>query len=237
MKPRPRASARRRQPRGFTLLVAMGLVTLVTMTVLLSLDVVSDEADTQGDSRRQKEAFFAAEAALAEGREAVRLRLGDRQTYGHVLSTLGPAVNEAGLGGAIPSWFEVLPGSGADGWNYLRLTPEDMPPSELASATGDVYAGYPAQGGVRYRAFVRDDADDNSSTIDSNGQVWLIGVGEVLNPEGRPTRAIVQALITNENAPVPGGPGCINRGCGPDNTFNNLQDQRAPDISLVRTFR
>ncbi len=241
MKPRPRASARRRQPRGFTLLVAMGLVTLVTMTVLLSLNVVSDEADIQGDSRRQKEAFFAAEAALAEGREAVRLRLGDRQTYGFVLTSLGPAVNEPGLGDAMPAWYEVLPVPPTPpdtvGWNYLRLTPEDMPPSELANATGEAYADYPAQSNVRYRAFIRDDADDNSSTIDSNGQVWLIGVGEVLNPEGRPTRAIVQALITNENAPVSGGPGCINRGCGPDNTFNNSQDQRAPDISLVRTFR
>lgn len=235
MELRPRV--RRRQSRGFTLLVAMGVVTLVTMTVMLSLNVVSRESDTQGDSRRQKEAFFAAEAALAEGREAIRLRLGDRQTYGNVLSTLGAAVSEAGLGGASPAWFELLPGTAADGWNYFSLSPDTLTSAERANASGVAYSDYPAQRNVRYRVFVRDDADDANGTTDSNGQVWLIGVGEVLNPRGRPTRAIVQALITNENAPAAGGPGCVNRGCGPDNTFNNLQDQRAPDLSLVRSFR
>ncbi|MBZ4420811.1 hypothetical protein K8638_30540 [Myxococcus sp. RHST-1-4] len=214
----------------------MGLVTLVTMAVLISYGVVSREADTQGDSRRQKEAFFAAEAGLAEGREAMRLRLGDRQTYGNVLTTLGAAVNEPGLGGASPPWYEVLPGPGADAWNYLRLTPETMTATELASASGEPYGDYPTQGNVRYRVFVRDDVDDADGSNDSNGQVWLIAVGEVLNTEGRPTRAIVQALITNENAPAAGGPGCVNRGCGPDSTFNNTQDQRPPDTGVVRTL-
>ena len=235
MKRRPHI--RQRQSRGFTLLVAMGLVTLVTMTVLLSLNVVSRESDTQADSRRQKEAFFAAEAALAEGREALRLRLGDRQTYGNVLSTLGNAVNEPGLAGASPAWFEVLPGSGTGGWNYFSLTPSTMPASELRSAGGEAYANYPLQASVRYRVFVRDDFDDGSDTTDTNGQVWLMGVGEVVSPQGRPTRAIVQVLVTNENAPTAGGPGCLNRGCGPDNTFNNIQDQRAADPTLIRTFR
>ncbi|NMO20050.1 hypothetical protein HPC49_50060 [Pyxidicoccus fallax] len=214
----------------------MGLVTLVTMSVLISYTVVSREADTQGDSRRQKEAFFAAEAGLAEGREALRLRLGDRQTYSNVLGSLGGPVNEPGLAGASPPWYEVLRGPSADGWNYLRLTPETMTAAELSSADGEAYADYPAQSNVRYRVFVRDDLDDPNGSSDSNGQVWVIAVGEVLNAGGRPTRAIVQALVTNENAPAAGGPGCVNRGCGPDSTFNNTTDQRPPDTSFVRTF-
>ncbi|NTX58592.1 hypothetical protein HR086_45630, partial [Myxococcus sp. CA039A] len=57
--PRSRASG------GFTLLVALGVVVVVTMAVMLSYRVVGREADTQADARRQKEAFFAAEAGLA----------------------------------------------------------------------------------------------------------------------------------------------------------------------------
>ncbi|MFP2932746.1 hypothetical protein ACLESO_47890 [Pyxidicoccus sp. 3LG] len=217
--------------------MAMGLVTLMTMAVLLSHGVVGREAETQGDSRRQKEAFFAAEAGMAEGREAMRLRLGDRQTYGNVLTTLGPAINEPGLENANPRWYEVLPGPGEDGWNYLRLMSEDMTAAELSSEDGERYSDYPVQDNVRYRVFVRDDADDANGNTDSNGKVWLVAVGEVVGPHGRPTRALVQALITNENAPAAGGPGCVNRGCGPDNTFNNAQDPRSPDTSVVRSFR
>ncbi|MCP3136537.1 type II secretion system protein [Pyxidicoccus xibeiensis] len=232
-----RPSSRRRKSGGFTLLVAMGVVTLMTMAVLLSYGVVSREAGTQGDSRRRKEAFFAAEAGMAEGREAMRLRLGDRQTYGNVLTTLGAAVNEPGLAGANPPWFEVLPGAEPDGWNYLRLVQESLTAAELSSESGTPYVEYPTQDNVRYRVFVRDDLDDTNPNTDTNGQVWLMAVGEVLNTEGRPTRSIVQALITNENAPAAGGPGCVNRGCGPDNTFNNSQDPRSPDTTLVRSFR
>lgn len=224
------STVRRRNSRGFTLLVGLGVVTLVSLAVLLSYSVVSREAETQGDGRRRKEAFFAAEAGLAEGREAMRLRLTSDERY--PLNVFGAAVNEPGLGGGGTPWFEVLPGPAATGgWNQLRLTAEDMAPTELASADGTPYAAYPAQDNVRYRVFVRDDNDDAVGTADTNGQVWVIAVGEVQNVSGRPTRAIVQALIANQNAPAVGGPGCLSRGCGPDQTFNNSQDQQAPDTT------
>ncbi|MFP2931219.1 pilus assembly PilX N-terminal domain-containing protein [Pyxidicoccus sp. 3LG] len=239
-------TARQRGARGFTLLVAMGVVTLMSLAVLLSLNVVSREAETQGDGRRKREAFFAAEAGLAEGREAMRLRLAALQSYSNALSQLGAPVNEEGLGGGGTPWYELLPGPAADdGWNELRLTTADMAPEELVSAGGDPYFDYPTQENVRYRVFVRDDLDENplppdppdvAGLNDSNGQVWIIAVGEVLNEDGRPTRAIVQALITNQNAPAVGSPGCLNRGCGPDNNYNNHQDQQAPDTSIVTTL-
>lgn len=229
--------ARSRANRGFTLLVALGVVMVVTMAVMLSYRVVGREADTQSDTRRQKEAFFAAEAGLAEGREAIRLRLRNDQTYSRVLTDLNAAVvTELGIAGAVPAWRELLPGAGAGNWNYLSLSPASLQPTEKASAGGEAYVDYPEQNNVRYRVFVRDDVDDANETTDTNGQVWIAAVGEVVNAQGRPTRAIVQALVSNQNAPVANSPGCTSRGCGPDNTFNNTQDQSAPDTSVVRTL-
>lgn len=226
--------------RGFTLLIALGVVALVTMSVMLSYSVVGREADTQGDSRRQKEAFFAAEAGLAEGREALRLRAGPTdETYNAALSALrsqGLAVtDEPGLGDATRPWYELLRGGG-DRWNYLRLVPANMAATELASQGNQPYVNYPTQEGVRYRVFVRDDADDGNGTVDSNGRVWVISIGEVVNSQGRPTRAVVQALVANQNLPGVASIGCTSRGCGPDNTFNNTNDQQAPVSGVVRTI-
>jgi hypothetical protein len=231
-----RTKALRRQSRGFTLLVALGVVAVVTLAVMLSYRVVGREADTQGESRRHKEAFFAAEAGLAEGREAMRLRIGTSERYndpqaGTLSGLLGTAVNEAGLGDSNRPWYEVLPGPGTDRWNYLRLTPASMLPAELASSGGEAYVDYPNQDSVRYRVFLRDDPDDNNGNVDFNGQVWLISVGEVVTPNGRPTRAVVQALITNQNVPNVAMVGCLSRGCGPDQTFNNTQDPSAPNTA------
>ncbi len=195
-----RSTSLRRQTRGFTLLIALGVVALVTMAVMLSYSVVGREADSQADSRRHKEAFFAAEAGLAEGREAMRLLAGN-VGYGAAMDTLNnsPPFSEEGLSDNGRPWYELLPGSAPDGWNYLSLTPDTMDPAELADREGEAYAEYPTQSNVRYRVFVRDDLDGNDGTQDENGQVWVISVGEVLNPNGRPTRAVVQALIASQS--------------------------------------
>jgi type II secretory pathway pseudopilin PulG len=233
-----RPAARRRRSGGFTLLVALGVVAVVTLAVMLSFSVVGREADTQSDARRQMEAFFAAEAGLAEAREVMRLRLGaNDNTYNAAITALGARVLDTGLGSSTHPYYEVLPGAAADGWNYYRLTPSTMASAELTSGPGtatpnQAYADYPTQDNVRYRVFLRDDADDNDFAVDINRQVWLVAVGEVLNAKGRPTRAVVQALITNGNAQTSNGPGCVNRGCGPDNTFNNTQDKNAPATTM-----
>ncbi|GMU01965.1 hypothetical protein KH5H1_60850 [Corallococcus caeni] len=208
------------------------------MAVTITWRMVRQEADVQGDLRRQKEAFFAAEAGLAEGRETMRLLLGNAETYNPAITALGAPASEPGLGSPTQPWYDVLPGasSAGDGWTPYALTPEDMAPSELASGSGDVYADYPRQANVRYRVFVHDDADDGDFTEDSNRQVWLVAVGEVVGGSGRPTRAVVQALITNDNAQQLTGPGCVNRGCGPSNSFNNTQDRQAPATQTVRFF-
>ncbi|WP_426756449.1 hypothetical protein [Myxococcus sp. Y35] len=220
-----RPTARRRQG-GFTLLLAMGVVTMVTLAVLLSYGVVSREADVQGDSRRYKEAYFAAQAGLAEAREAMRLRLGVEETYSVALQGMAQ-VNEPGLEGGDRPYFEVLPGPGGPGtWNSLAINEADLSPAERQSPSGEAYAAFPRQENVRYRVFVRDDEDGTQSgTIDDNKQVWLIAIGEVVGPAGsRPTRAVIQALITNENAHAVNSPGTVMTGGGSDNTYSNSDE-------------
>ncbi|MCY1044370.1 hypothetical protein OV208_23830 [Corallococcus sp. bb12-1] len=216
-----------RQPRGFTLLLALGVVAVVTMAVMLSFSVVGREADTQSDTRRKKEAFYAAEAGMAEGREKIRL----------LMTNLGPAtldfnaalgapVNEPGLGDpATDPWFEVLPGPGGAGtWNYYGLNammaqPEDLQsgPDSLPVASQD-YADYPEQNRVRYRVFLRNDKEPLNGTgaspsVDRNRQVWLIAVGEVEGIENsRPTRSVVQALVSQQTKESKYSPGSVQQG-------------------------
>ncbi|RKG60666.1 hypothetical protein D7X30_06985 [Corallococcus sp. AB011P] len=218
----------RRQSRGFTLLLALGVVAVVTMAVMLSYSVVGREADTQADTRRQKQAFFAAEAGLAEGRETVRLLLnnnGNNATMGlsAALGGVAPVADIPALAAANPPWYELLPGP-EDGWNPYTVTTTNLSASEVP-----VGVDFPEQRNVRYRVFIRDDLDDDQNTVDSNRQLWVLAVGEVTMENGRrPTRSMVQALVTNAIGESIFAPGCITKGCGPDMTYNNPTDQKAP---------
>ncbi|AKQ69724.1 Type IV fimbrial biogenesis protein PilX [Myxococcus hansupus] len=217
-----RPTTRRRQG-GFTLLLALGVVTMVTLAVLLSFGVVSREADVQGDSRRYKEAYFAAEAGLAEGREAMRIRLRTNSTYNEALGAL-TIINEPGLEGGLRPFFEVLPGpDGVGSWNSLAIDETELAPQERQSNGGEAYNGLPLQENVRYRVFARDDEEQTAGIPnDNNKQIWLIAVGEVVGPAGsRPTRAVIHALITNENSVAVTSPGTVQTGGGPDNTYNS----------------
>ncbi|NPD22378.1 hypothetical protein [Corallococcus exiguus] len=226
----------RRQSRGFTLLLALGVVAVVTMAVMLSLNVVGREADTQADTRRQKQAFFAAEAGLAEGREAVRLLLSTQTGSSMPLeATLGrPRVTLPGMGSDTYPWFDLLPGTGVDGWNDYLITKDTLDGSEIRADITD----YPEQRNVRYRVFIRDDDDDSDTGFgtDTNRQLWVIAVGEVTNPHGRPTRAVVQALVANTDGQSVFTPGCISKGCGPDMTYDNPTDQNEPTDEETTTL-
>ncbi|MCY1036358.1 hypothetical protein OV207_33285 [Corallococcus sp. BB11-1] len=222
-----------RQPRGFTLLLALGVVAVVTMAVMLSYSTVGREADSQADTRRQKQAFFAAEAGLAEGREAVRIIMDNALNSQIPLrDTLGrDRVELPGMGTPEYPWFELLPGDGPEGWNQYSITLDSLDPSEYAGVED-----YPEQTNVRYRVFVRDDVEtDDAFGIDTNRQLWVISVGEVTNANGRPTRAVVQALVTNSNTESIFTPGCISKGCGPDMNYDNPTDTAAP-VGVVVTI-
>jgi hypothetical protein len=215
---------RRRQPRGFTLLLALGVVAVVTMAVMLSYGVVGREADSQADTRRQKQAFFAAEAGLAEGREAVRLVMGSSGGNTLALNTFGAAVDSStGLGSPTRTWYELLPAGGGDGWNHYRMNSNTLAPGEVAAGLD-----FPEQD-TRYRVFVRDDEDSEVSfDSDSNRQVWVISIAEVTTPNGRPTRAVVQALVTNTSNEAGYVPGSFEKGGGPAGGNNTNNDQRPP---------
>ncbi|NBD07476.1 hypothetical protein [Corallococcus silvisoli] len=226
----------RRRPRGFTLLLALGVVAVVTMAVMLSFSVVGREADSQADTRRRKQAFFAAEAGLAEGREAVRLMMAANspQPTLNLPNALGgavPVTDIPGMATANPPWYELLPGAGAGNWNEYSLRVADLDATEIPAGVV-----YPEQRNVRYRVFVRDDVDDENSSVDANRQVWILSVGEVTSANGRPTRVMTQALVNNADGTSVFTPGCITKGCGPDMTYNNPTDQKAPDDSTTTTL-
>lgn len=225
----------RRQSRGFTLLLALGVVAVVTMAVMLSYSVVGREADTQADTRRQKQAFFAAEAGLAEGRETIRLLLNNNgnNTTMSLPAALGgsvPVADIPALAAANPPWYELLPGPAADNnWNRYTILKTNLSASEIPAGVD-----YPEQNNVRYRVFVRDDEDDDQNTVDSNRQLWILAVGEVTTTTGvRPTRSMVQALVTNQTGESVFAPGCITKGCGPDMTYNNPTDIKAPTGNTI----
>jgi hypothetical protein len=181
----------RKAERGATLLIAMGLVAVVAMGTLMSLKVVSTESDIQAASRHQREAYFAAEAGLAEARERVALMVG-AGNYSSIMDGDLAVAADVGAG-----WFDVY--SAPNGpWVPYTLEPGS---AVLAS---ELPAGVELadQRNVRYRVFLRDDLDDtpDNRAADTNNQVWLVAVGEVTRPGGQPTRAVVQALVTTGNA-------------------------------------
>ncbi len=210
---------RRKAERGMTMLMALGVVAVVTLAAALSYNIVGREAEVQGDSRRNKQAFFAAEAGLAEARERVRLLLGDDATYNGVIGSLVAATGEPGLGQQTPAdpWYDVF----EDGWQPYTLGDDAVADSEKVDPDNDPVLGFPEHATVRYRVFLRDDHDDDDQSVDLNRRVWLVSVGEVQLPGGRPSRAVVQALVTTNNNAAMANPGCIGRGCGPAMNFNN----------------
>ncbi|MGQ0506160.1 MAG: pilus assembly PilX N-terminal domain-containing protein [Myxococcaceae bacterium] len=179
--------SRRGAERGSTLLVATGLVTLVTLGALASLQVIRSDSEVQGYSRREREAFFAAQAGLAEAKEKIaQLLPGDQTDYTSVIRTLKTefgGIAAPDLGNVDDPWFDVLcrPGGNCAGTPGDRWTPYGLittsaaggAPSgaaiddgvetadaELRDPSGKAYRGFPTQSEVFYRVFLRDDRDD-----------------------------------------------------------------------------
>ncbi|MFP2928028.1 hypothetical protein ACLESO_23070 [Pyxidicoccus sp. 3LG] len=208
---------RRRAERGIALLMAVALVTFITAATLISLRAVATESAIQGQERRAREAFFAAQAGLAEGREVVRQRLNGEPDINLAMSAFAPHItHEPGLpsSDAFP-WYQVL------GWTPYTLSstgPELAVDPSIAVANREMYGpdglridDFPEASNVRYRVFLVDDEDETTSRLagdDSNNRVWLVSVGEVTDPRGgQPHRSIVRMLIT------PGAGGGVGQPC------------------------
>lgn len=209
----------RRPERGIALLIAIALIALITAATLISLRAVSTESVLQGQERRQREALFAAQAGIAEGRDWVRSKLTTPHFTPFLDGTvLGARVDEPGLpsDGNVP-WFQVIPwtpytldttplGTGVDP-NFAGAN------REMNGPDGARIAAFPTASGVRYRVFLVDDDDGNSRTQDNNSRVWLVSVGEVAGPPGsQPYRSIIRSLIT-PNTSGTEGPPCHELNC------------------------
>ncbi|QSQ28366.1 hypothetical protein JY651_33885 [Pyxidicoccus parkwayensis] len=213
----PYAPVRSRARRGFTLLLALGLIAMITVTVMVALRAVTTESNLQAHERRAREAFFAAEAGMAEGRVIVQAIVGDNQQYNGVFEELGNRKDGTGLSGyvteaGLPStaakpWYQVMP------WRDYQMTRGTGVDTGVSGANLEINGpdgvrinDYPEPLNVHYRVFVVDDADaDPSRTVDTNNQIWIVSVGEVTTPGGQPYRTIVRSLVTNENGVGGGG--------------------------------
>lgn len=186
----------------------MGLVVFLTVAVLYSLQFVSNQSAMMGAERRRAEAFSAAQAGLATAADELRQRIGaSTGTYTAVMNTYGAystanADNPAPLG---ETWIEVYPwtsyrllqGTAANAAIDTSVTEADR---ELRGRDGAAFLGFPEQSTVRYRVFIRDDADDGDSLTDVNRQVWVVSIGQVT--DGNDTviaQQVVHAMVRNDN--------------------------------------
>ncbi|WP_141588230.1 hypothetical protein [Myxococcus sp. AB056] len=227
-KPAHAAGAR----RGFTLLLALGLIALVTAGVLVSLRAVTTESTLQSHERRSREALFAAEAGMAEGRAVVLAMMNNPVAGGvgsysqDVLQRL-QVVAEQGLpdvaAGGVP-WRELIPQTP---YTLARGTAiDDTVPGasvEINDVEGEPIRAYPEARSVSFRVFVVEDDDDADRNADANGRIWLVSVGEVQPPgPGLPYRTIVRSLL--EHSSTPGGLACgygMKMGCRGNGTSSS----------------
>lgn len=204
-----RTAAVRRRQRGMTLVIALGVIAVATAATLVSLRIVSQESQLQGRERHTREAFFAAEAGMAEGREVLSGLMVASATKSDILINLGKLrmgqtgfdsttgwVTETGFPGEF--WFEIIPDTRysllpARGALAASVT---TPQQELRDINGRPYISYPEQASVFYRVFVYNDDDGGSPTADKNQSLWMVSVGEVRGGSGEVlTRSVVRALV------------------------------------------
>jgi hypothetical protein len=207
METRPRGRVTPR--RGVTLLLSLGVVTFLTLGAITTVNLISAQTDPAGQDRRAKEAFFAAEAGLAEAREWLRLQtaaIPSPQPTNAILAELAPASD---LGGPTDPWYQVPLGTTPSSWvpyglsqrtdatGALALDPRVTTPGlEVTAADGTPYQSYPDSSRLVYRVFLRDDDDgDGDPTVDSNGTVWLVAVGQVQVGVGVPIQSVVRVLV------------------------------------------
>jgi Tfp pilus assembly protein PilX len=211
---------RRREEGGFTLVIALGLIAALTVGVMVSYRVVASQAETRGDARRQTEAFFAAEAGLAEGREQLRLLNGANYQFTSTMTDLAEA---ADVGGGVDTYFQLLPACSPCNADNAYQTYAMSTAGTVQDPDGNDVT-LPTQTNVRYRVFLRDDRDDDFQNQDSNGRVWVVSVGEVV-VGNTIVRQVVQALVTGDNA-APSGSGYADK-LG-ENKSGDYSDQSGP---------
>jgi type II secretory pathway pseudopilin PulG len=244
-----KARAGRRSPRGMTLLIALAVISVVTAATLVSLRVVSQESEMQGQERHAREAFFAAEAGLAEGREVISLLISDQVELTKVMVKLGTQtagkpgynaqgeVDEANFPGTGFSWYEVIPATPFTLLPGKAVDPNKTDPSkELRDKTGRPFRSFPEQSRVSYRVFVHDDEDENGSAPDArhdlNHAVWVVSVGEVKGAgDVVLARSVVRALVFSDMVAAEAGGYGGQKGQGSTKSTPSSPTSKIPDLS------
>lgn len=194
--------------RGIAMLAAIGFLAAIGVGAAISFHMVSGENNVQHQLLKEKVAFYAAEAGLAESRAIIRSLWTLESGFNQVFSDLtgaspgttalnqtqaafgvpGPCNTSTGGSKATPCLYPLLPSTPYP----LRVSEDEAFPGQ----TADDSEYYPEQANVSFRSFFYDDEDDGNFTVDSNRQFWVVSVGEVRTGDGRPIRAIVRALVT-----------------------------------------
>ncbi|MDQ3266221.1 MAG: hypothetical protein M3Y59_21660 [Myxococcota bacterium] len=236
--PMTRQVRRRRGERGFTLLIALGLITFLTVAVLFSLKFVSAQSEVMGQDRRRSEAFAAAQAGMAQASDLIRQQIGTAtSTYTPVLAGFGAYTGTDNPAPTGQSWAQVYDwtqyrltqGTGSNVAIDTSVTTEDQ---ELRGRNGAAFTSYPEQANVRFRVFIRDDEDlDSNWMTDSNKSMWVVSIGQVTGAGGQVVaQQVVQALIRNDNTDT-----------GTPSTYSfagantNSGDSAPPDLTNVPT--
>ncbi|MCL2013212.1 MAG: hypothetical protein FWG75_10560 [Cystobacterineae bacterium] len=214
-----------RKQRGFVLLLVLGIVVGLTLAVMFTMLSIQKHSNIQGMSKRQKMAQYAAEAALAEGREIFRLAIEHEAEKGNlkvsdVLSNF-PVVEDFR---DLRPWHDLFcrGTQECNRWAPFHFVEDKtVSKAELNSKFGKLDAKDLWSGRIRYRAFAYVYTDELlSSRITDSPHIVLVGLGEV-GAEGQPpyriyTRATV-SYSSDEKAPALAG-GATHKG-GEGNAF------------------
>lgn len=224
-----------RGEHGIIMLAAIGFLAVLGVVVAISMHMLESESAIQSQQLRERIAFYAAEAGLAEARSMIRAMWHPTDGFARVFAelTYEKATNAEELlnptaqndpyhmGGACN---DTLGGTTAVVACLYRLSPRQqyfLRPDEDSDVDGmeelkDNKKLYPVHDNVSFETFIYDDADqDNNFAQDSNRQFWVVSVGEVNNGNNkRPTRVTLRALVTGPRAQQSAGSYSSQKGGG-----------------------
>lgn len=202
-------AVRRQGERGIALLAAIGFLAILGLVVAISMRMLEAESEIQAQQQKERIAFYAAEAGLAEARAMIRAMWNPTDGFARVFAELtnesaAAALNvgdsdEFNMGGACntPTGAPTVP-------CLYKLSPQQnyFLRNDATKSFDDIDAAlepyYPEQNNVTFQTFIYDDADgDNTFVQDANRQFWVVSVGEVAGRSNeRPTRVVLRALVT-----------------------------------------
>ena len=223
-----------RGEHGIIMLAAIGFLAVLGVVVAISMHMLESESAIQSQQLRERIAFYAAEAGLAEARSMIRAMWHPTDGFARVFAELtyesaavGALLNPTAqddqyhMGGACNDTL----GSGTPVVACLyRLSPrqqyslrlDDKKSVDGLKDKNNAFAAYPVHDNVSFETFIYDDADqDNNFAQDSNRQFWVVSVGEVNNGNNkRPTRVTLRALVTGPRAQQSAGSYSSQKGGG-----------------------